>query len=165
MGVAKARTADVALMQRKPRRSVCIDARTMDKTSAFDQLLQAAAVQPEAQRLLFVFAAAGLPDDATPAQRQGFAAGDGGTLEPLVCVDKGLDELSSFAALVTESRARDAAAPWQVVFAAGLAGRSGRAPSADQVETALQTMVQDIRSGKLARFLALDTAGTALQFV
>ena len=38
--------------------------------------------------LLFVFAGAELPDDATPEQRQRFAEGAGGALVPLMCVDK-----------------------------------------------------------------------------
>ena len=45
--------------------------------SSFDGLLQAARMQPEPQRLLFVFAAVELPDDATPAQRARFEAGQG----------------------------------------------------------------------------------------
>ena len=135
----------------------------MDTTSAFDQLLQGAAAQPEPQRLLFVFATAELPEDATPTQRERFAAGDGGTLEPVICVDKGLDELTGFDALVSESREANAA--WQVVFAAGLSGRNGQSPSAEQVDLALQTMVERVRSGKLENFLALDKSGGALQFV
>ena len=119
-----------ALIQRKPRRIDSIDARKMDKTSAFDQLLRGAAAQPEPQRLLFVFATAELPDDATPAQRERYAAGGGGTLAPVICVDKGLAELMSFDALVAESREADA--PWHVVFAAGLSGRNGQSPSAER---------------------------------
>ena len=152
-----------ALIQRKPYRIDSTEARTMDTTSAFDQLLQGAAAQPEPQRLLFVFATAELPEDATPAQRERFAAGDGGTLEPVICVDKGLDELTGFDALVSESREANAA--WQVVFAAGLSGRNGQSPSAEQVDLALQTMVERVRSGKLENFLALDKSGGALQFV
>lgn len=135
----------------------------MDTSSAFDQLLQAAAAQPQPQRLLFVFAAAELPEDATPAQRDRFAAGDGGTLEPLICVDKGLDELTGFDALVSESQ--EAKAAWHVVFAAGLSGRNGQSPSPEQVDLALETMVERVRSGKLASFLALDKSGDVLQFV
>ena len=37
--------------------------------SSFDDLLHAARLQPEPQRLLFVFVGVELPDDATPAQR------------------------------------------------------------------------------------------------
>ena len=135
----------------------------MDKTSHFDQLLQAAAAQPEPQRLLFVFATAELPEDATPAQRQRFAAGGGGTLSPVVCVDKGVAELTSFDALVAESR--EAGSPWHVVFAAGLGGRNGQSPSAEQVAHALQAMVERVRAGMLGTFLALDRSGAALQFV
>lgn len=139
------------------------DARPMNPTSSFDQLLKAAAAEPEPQRLLFVFATAGLPDDATPEQHERFAAGGGGTLTPLMCVDKGTDELASFAELVVE--AREAGPPWQVVFAAGLAGRDGRAPGSDQVERALEAMVERVRGGMLTSLLALDRSGEALHFV
>ena len=135
----------------------------MDTVSDFDQLLRSAAAQPEPQRLLFVFATAELPEDATPAQRERFASGGGGTLSPVVCVDKGLEELSSFEALVTESRA--SAPNWQVVFAAGLAGQNGQAPAAGQVERALQSMVERVRGGMIQNFLAFDPAGETLQFV
>ena len=138
----------------------------MDTATDFDQLLRSAAAQPQPQRLLFVFATAELPDDATPAQRERFAAGGGGTLSPVMCVDKGLGELSSFAALVTESReSRESGSAWQVVFAAGLAGRNGQEPAADQVERALQAMVERVRGGMIESFLALDPAGETLQFV
>ena len=135
----------------------------MDKTSAFDQLLRGAAAQPEPQRLLFVFATAELPEDATPAQRERYAAGSGGTLAPVMCVDKGPGELISFDALVAESREADAS--WHVVFAAGLSGRNGQSPSVEQVDLALQTMVERVRGGELESFLALDKSGDALSFV
>ena len=100
----------------------------MTSPTHFEQLLQAAAAQPEPQRLLFVFAAAELPDDASPAQRERFAAGQGGALVPLACVDKDPADLTDFEALVAESR--QASPPWQAVFIAGLAGENGRPPSA-----------------------------------
>jgi len=135
----------------------------MHNTSHFDQLLQAAAAEPEPQRLLFVFATAELPEDATPVQRQRFAAGGGGNLAPLMCVDKGADELASFDQLVAESR--EAGPPWDVVFAAGLSGRNGQAPSAQQVERALEKMVERVRGGMIGSLLALDSSGQALDFV
>ncbi len=55
--------------------------------------------------LLFVFMRAELPEDNTPEQRQRFAAGAGGALVPLMCVDKTPGELSTFAALAEESYA------------------------------------------------------------
>lgn len=132
-------------------------------TSHFDQLLQAAAAEPQPQRLLFVFANAGLPDDATPVQRQRFAAGSGGNLTPLMCVDKSSAELAGFEQLVAESKT--AGPPWDVVFAAGLAGRSGQPPSAQQVEQALEGMVERVRSGTIGNLLALDSSGAPLHFV
>lgn len=134
----------------------------MNRMSHFDQLLESAAAQPQPQRLLFVFANAELPEDATPAQRERFAAGSGGTLAPLICVDKGLEELASFDALVAESHA--AGPPWSVLFAAGLSGRNGQSPSAEQVQRALQTMVDRVRDGMIEGYLALDPSGDALQF-
>ena len=135
----------------------------MDNISHFDLLLRAAAEEPEPQRLLFVFATAELPEDATPEQRQRFAAGGGGTLSPLMCVDKGTDELASFGDLVAETRA--AGPPWQVVFAAGLSGRNGQSPSTEQVEHALEKMVERVRGGMIQGLLALDPSGEALHFV
>ncbi|MEO5509440.1 MAG: ribonucleotide reductase subunit alpha [Longimicrobiales bacterium] len=135
----------------------------MQNTSDFDQLLQAAAAQPERQRLLFVFATADLPEDATPAQRQRYTAGGGGTLTPLMCVDKGTHELTSFAEFLAESH--EAGPPWQIVFAAGLSGHNGQPPSTEQVERALEKMVERVRGGMIDSLLALDPSGEALQFV
>ena len=134
----------------------------MNSPSVFDQLLAAAAAQPEPQRLLFVFAAAELPQDATPEQRRGFEAAQGGALAPLACVDKTPEELGTFEELVAESRS--ASPPWHVVFIAGLPGGQGRAPSAQQVDRALQTMVENVKAGSFGSYLALNPAGEALTF-
>jgi hypothetical protein len=137
--------------------------RSMTHPSAFEQLLAAAAAQPEPQVLLFVFAGAALPADATPAQRQAFEQGAGGELTPLMCVEKALGELSSFDALVAESL--EVGPPWQVVFAAALAGADGRLPAGPAVEAALQGLVERVRQGRVHGLLALSRNGTALDFV
>jgi len=64
--------------------------------SSFDDLLLAACQQAQGQRLLLVFAAAELPDDASPEQRAGFAQGAGGALVPAMCVDKTPEEIGNF---------------------------------------------------------------------
>ena len=155
------------LIWRKPHRTRADDAWRMNQPHLFHQFLQAAASQPEPQRLLFVFATAALPDDATPAQTERFLAGGGGTLTPWMTVDKGVDDLVDFAALLAESReaGQSTDSTWQVVFAAGLSGRNGQAPSSDQVEAATQAMVEGVRVGRIENYLALDTSGEALQFV
>jgi len=128
--------------------------------SSFDDLLQAARQQAEAQRLLFVFASAELPADATPAQRERFLAGQGGALVPIMCVDKTPDELNGFADLVEESRQFGQA--WQVVFAAAMSGTGGLAPSSAAAEAALQRMVEAIKAGNLAALIPFDQQGQSL---
>lgn len=79
----------------------------MNPPSHFEHLLHAAAERPEPQRLLFVFATAELPDDPTPAQRLRFETGEGGTPTKVICVDNGLDELTSFDTLVVQKAEAD----------------------------------------------------------
>ena len=138
------------------------DARAMTSLSHFDQLLQAAAAQPQPQQLLFVFASALLPDDATHEQRKRFEAGHGGVLEPLACVDKTPDELGSFEALVEE--ARTACPAWQVVFVSSLSGQDGQSPSSGRIDAALGKMVEGVRAGGLSPYMALDPLGAPLIF-
>lgn len=134
----------------------------MTSPSPFDQLLQAAASQPQPQRLLFVFAGAELPEDATAIQRERFEAGEGGALAPLACVDKHLSELTSFEALVAESR--KASPPWQVVFIAALSGQDGLPAPDGQVDAALGAMVEGVRTGRLDAYMALDAQGEQIVF-
>lgn len=129
--------------------------------SSFDDLLQAARSQPEPQRLLFVFAGVELPDDATPEQRQRFAAGQGGALVPLMCVDKRPEELASFGALMQESRQFGHA--WGIVFAAALSGPSDRAPTSDEAEEPLLRMVEAIKRGEHGAYIPFDAQGHAVQ--
>lgn len=130
--------------------------------SNFADLLRAARAQPEPQRLLFVFAGAELPPDASPEQRAGFDAGEGGELVPLMCVDKAPAELESFQALVQESL--QLGPDWRIVFAAALGGTGGRAPSSADCELPLQRMVEAIRQGTHGTFIPFDRQGQPVQF-
>lgn len=127
----------------------------------FDDLLLLARAQPEPQRLLLVFAAAELPPDATAAQRQSYAHGEGGTLTPQVCVDKRPEEIASFAALAQESRATGM--DWQMLFVAALPGRGGHAPNSDEAVQPLRLMVEQIRGGHIAHFLTVAGDGRLVQ--
>lgn len=130
--------------------------------SSFDELLQASRQQNEPQRLLFVFATASLPDEATPAQRARFSAGEGGTLDPLMCVDKTPDEIVSFETLIEQ--AREFGQPWDVVFVAAMSGRDGSSPSAEQAEAPLQRMIESIKAGDIGGFIPFNTKGQPIQF-
>ncbi len=128
----------------------------------FADLLSAAQGQAEPQRLLFVFVTAQLPDDATEAERQQFQEGQGGSLQPVLCVDKLPEEIVDFASLLGESERTGIA--WDLLFAAGLSGRAGIAPSTDEAEQPLKMMVGAIESGSVGNFLAFDRAGQAVAF-
>ncbi len=123
----------------------------------FEDLLQAARVQPEPQRLLFVFAQAELPEDCTPEQKANFEAGQGGALVPLMSVDKLPADLATFDALVEESLAH--APKWAVVFVAGLSGSNGQPPGSAETERALERMLASVKAGQFGAFLPFDRMG------
>jgi hypothetical protein len=128
----------------------------------FTDFLAAARAQPEAQRLLFVFAVAELPQTHTPGQARRFEERRGGALAPVMCVDKGLEELDSFAALADESRATGQ--PWDMVFVAALAGDKGAAPPQAGIERGLKMMIDAVHRGAIERFVAFDPVGDAVRF-
>lgn len=127
----------------------------------FSDLLQAAREQPEPQRLLLVFAAAELPRDATAEEAAAFERGEGGALAPVVCVDKLPAEIDSFAALLEESTRTGLG--WDILFVASLPGRGGFAPNSDEAVQPLQMMVEAIKGGRIADFLAVTRAGELVQ--
>ncbi len=133
----------------------------MTQGSHFQQLLWAAAHQPEPQRLLFVFAGAELPNHPTEEQRERYLAGGGGALTPLMCVDKAPADVANFDVLVAESRR--AGPPWQVVFAAGLSGVNDRPPTQSQIDLALEKMVNAVLLGTVGQFAAYNSAGEPIQ--
>lgn len=127
----------------------------------FSDLLQAAREQPEPQRLLLVFAAAELPRDATAEETAAFERGEGGALAPVVCVDKLPSEIDSFAGLLDESTRTGIG--WDILFVASLPGRGGFAPNSDEAVQPLQMMVEAIKGGRVAEFLAVTRAGELVQ--
>lgn len=127
----------------------------------FADLLNAARSQPEPQRLLLVFAAAELPKDASPEERAAFERGEGGALAPVLCVDKTPDQIASFAELCAESE--HTGIDWQILFVGALPGRGGHAPNSDEAVQPLQMMVEQIKGGRIARFLAVDREGELVE--
>lgn len=127
----------------------------------FSDLLAIARAQPEPQRLLLAFAAAELPRDATPQQREAFARGEGGALAPVLCVDKAPEEITDFAALCAESR--QTGITWDILFVGALSGRGGHPPHTDEAAQPLRMMVEAIKAGRIAQFLAVDRDGDLVQ--
>jgi hypothetical protein len=125
--------------------------------ASFDDLLQAARLQSEPQLLLFVFAGAELPVGASAAQRADYAAGVGGELAPLMCVDKAAATLAGFDALCAE--AAEAGPPWAIVFTAALSGRNGQPPAGADIDAALQHMVDAVKAGRLEGMLPFNRTG------
>lgn len=104
--------------------------------SSYEDLLNAANKQDEPQRLLFVFTSAELPDELAKGQEEQFEVQKGGMLTPVKCADKLAGELGAFASLVEESI--QAETNWDIVFAAGMSGKSGIAPSSKDAEQHLK---------------------------
>jgi hypothetical protein len=125
--------------------------------SNYEDLLSAAAAQAEPQRLLFAFVKADLPEQASSGEQERFARRQGGTLTPVMCVDKLVGELGSFAELVEESR--HTGAHWDLAFVTTMSGRDGKAPTSNDAEPSLKMMVAAIESGKFDRFLTFNRAG------
>nr|WP_205743619.1 ribonucleotide reductase subunit alpha [Halomonas alimentaria] len=124
-------------------------------------MLSEARLQPDAQRLLFVFTRAELPDNPSSEQRARFEQGEGGVLTPVLCVDKTPEELSDMAALVAESR--NTGVEWDIVFVGALSGRGSEAPASEQAEAQLERMVESLKMGNVDQFLALDRQGEAVR--
>ncbi len=129
----------------------------------YESLLSVANQQPEPQRLLFVFLRASLPDDHGEEDASNFHSGQGGALQPIMCVDKTLGELSTFSALVTEAERIEK--DWQIVLVAGLAGKNGVAPSSDEAEDPLKMMLHTVeKGGDLSKYMSFDREGEPVQF-
>lgn len=129
--------------------------------SSFSDLLIAATQQEQPQRLLFVFASAELPDDVDATQAARFAAGQGGALAPLLCVDKLPDEVPDFASLRQESLQMGKA--WKVLFVSSMSGRNGLPPPSTAAQAHLDAMVAAIKAGRVDGLLAFDGEGEMLK--
>ena len=135
--------------------------------SSYRDLLTAARAQATPQRLLFAFATAQLPVDASSEQQQRYRQQQGGTLTPVMCVDKLIDDLSNFGQLVEESL--QTGAHWDIVFVTSMAARSSVAAEDEAaedgaaVEAGLKKMLMAIDNGQIDGFLAFNRGGDLLR--
>ncbi len=80
-----------------------------------------------------------------------------------MCVDKPLNELSSFEDLVEEAKKMND--DWQMVLIAAMSGRAGVMPNSDEAKQPLEMMVKTVeQGGDLSRFMAFDRSGEPVQF-
>ena len=136
----------------------------MNEITDFDSYLAAAQQQPEPQRLLFIFVRTVLPEDADATEIARFEAGAGGSLLPVMYVDKRPQEVAGFEALREESHQQGE--DWQIVLTAALAGRGGRVPTDEDVDQAFNSLIANIHAGgDLSGMLAFDREGDPVQFL
>lgn len=115
----------------------------------FDKLLKMANEQEQPQRMLFLFAKAETVKSKKKSKEEK------GTLEPVMCVDKLPEELSSFEALVKE--ADSVSKEWTFMLAASLSGENGLTPTTEDAEPFLNRMTNDVAAGNdLSRYVILD---------
>ena len=116
--------------------------------SNFSELLKAATEQDQPQRLLLLFAKA---ESTSKKKKQT----QHGTLEPVMCVDKLPEDIASFTALSEE--ADSVSKDWDFIFAVGLSGENGKAPTEDEAEPFLNKMTNDVVSGQnIAQYAIFD---------
>lgn len=126
----------------------------------FDDLLRAARAQSQPQCLLLVFVQVTLPEDSTDVERAAFEAGEGGTLEPVMCVDLAPERIASFAQLCAQADGRHAG--WSMVLVGALAGEGGRAPDDAAVGDALDRLLQRVQMGHIEGLMPFGRDGTVL---
>ena len=126
----------------------------------YEDLLAFARLEKFPQRLLFVFTRAEIEQDANEIQKNAFDNGVGGLLKPIMCVDKPVDELTSFEDLVAESDKTEQS--WSVMFAACLSGSNGVMPSSEDANKPLDSMIAAINNGMVSQYLAFNRKGELL---
>jgi hypothetical protein len=127
----------------------------------YADLLKAAHAQPELQRLLFVFAEAELPGEHTAEQKKKFHARSGGALTPIMSVDKLPNEVLDFGGLVEESR--QTGRNWDIVFVASMSGSADMAPSSQEADKPLESMIEAIKNGDLKNYVTFNRSGELVQ--
>lgn len=122
----------------------------------YEELLAMAANQDQPQRLLFLFAK---PEGHNPKKSKKHQKGH---INPIMCVDKLPEEVTSFDALVTEADSIDK--EWHFVFISGLSGENNTPPSSDDAEPYLNKMTNDLVTGQnISRYLVLDRHGQPIE--
>ena len=73
-------------------------------------------------------------------QQERFQRGEGGNLNPVLCVDKLPEEVNDFQVLLQESQ--HTGVDWDIAFAASMSGLIGVPPTPEQADQPLKMMVE-----------------------
>ena len=120
----------------------------------YKALLDLARDKNEPQRILLVF--------TELEQRQDGKGLEGDfSITPVFFIDKELDELSSFEALVESTK--ETGRHWDIVFVAGLLGENGQLPSFEQTDQQLDMMIKLINQGEVSQFAAFKRSGESAE--
>ena len=117
--------------------------------SSFEQLIDVANQQQDAQRMLMLFAKAEAESSKKGNDQQK------GSISPVMCVDKLPQEIASFEALTAE--ADNINTDWNFILIAGLNGKGSVPPSSEEADSYLNKMVSDVTTGQdLSRYVIFD---------
>ena len=80
---------------------------------------------------------------------------------PTVCVDKALSEVTTFDALVEESK--QTGAEWVMVFVAALSGKGLAVPTSEDAKAPLSQMEDKVRRGEIGTYIPFNREGQPVQ--
>lgn len=126
----------------------------------FDELLNLARQQDHEQRLFLVYTQAELPEDASPEQREAFAAGYGGALVPVASVDKLVAEITSFETL--EAEACQFVPQWDILFVTAMDVAPDNDIKDAEIATLMDRIIEQIKTGQIGHFVSFDRQGNAV---
>lgn len=131
------------------------------RIASFDELLELALQQPDAQRLLLVLLRAE-PEDEGTQHGDGDAIEGKGTLQPVMATDREVDEELRLDALVEE--ADQSGLQWDLILVSSLSAAGGRMPTAEEADPHLKQMAEAVEAGAdLSGFAVFDRAGSPVE--
>jgi hypothetical protein len=107
--------------------------------SQFELLINGAKNEEQPQKMLFLFA------KATNMFEEGKSSYQSGTIEAVLCVDKFLEELTTFKDLVLE--ADEYIKNWDLIFVSTVSGENNVVPRPEVVDAALHKMSNAFANG------------------
>lgn len=125
---------------------------------SFAGLLAAATTRSEPQLLLLTFAAL----EQEPQQAAAPGRPPRMALAPLACVDKRAPDVTGFDALTREAQGALGGAHWDVLLVSTLSGCAGQWPDERQADSALRSMLNAIKLGKMDSMLAFGKDGNPM---